>query len=133
MKMLLHPTFLFRILTNKSVLLDFNIHPYIGGVGVSCGVAGRATACEASVHMGSVPAAALLISSLLIAWERKQKMVPKCWDPCNSCGETQMKLLAPGFSLTQPWPLWPFGEEPVNGRSLALSVSPSLLVILSNK
>lgn len=90
--MLIHPTVLFRFITNKSVLLDFNIHPYTGEGG-SCGVAGRATPCEAGVHMGSVPAAALLISSLVIAWERKQEMVqvlgtlPLMWgDPDEALG-----------------------------------------------
>lgn len=40
---------------------------------------------------------------------------------------TRKKLLTPGFSLTQPWPLWPFGER-INGWiiSLPLCVSPSL-------
>lgn len=36
---------------------------------------------------------------------------PKSWAPATHW-ETQVELQVPGFSVAEPWPLWPFRMEP---------------------
>lgn len=45
-------------------------------------------------------------TSLLTVWKNQRKMAPM-FEPLTSIWDTQMKFLAPGFVLIQPWLLWP--------------------------
>lgn len=40
----------------------------------------------------------------------KNKKGPKCLGHLPPTRRSQMKLLAPGITLSQFWPFWPFGE-----------------------
>lgn len=73
-----------------------------------CDVAGKAAAWDSAAPRGVFLLLQFQSVSLIMAWEAMED--GPCIGTCAPTWETQIKLLAPDFSLALSWPLWPSGE-----------------------
>lgn len=87
-------------------------------------------------HMGTgsrVRCSTVHTSSCYWPWKSAENGISSCW-ALASMWETQEKLLAPNFRLTQPWSLWPLGQWASGWKSfLSFSDSPTVPVIVTFK